>query len=43
MIMAKGSLAIFWSNALSGTLMTLALLLLLWPLLSRLFTATRRA
>jgi putative tricarboxylic transport membrane protein len=43
MIMAKGSLAIFWSNALSGTLMTLAFVLLFWPLLSRLFSRTRAA
>jgi putative tricarboxylic transport membrane protein len=43
MIMAKGSLAIFWSDALSGTLMTLALLLLFWPLLSRLLSRVRTA
>ena len=43
MIMAKGSLAIFWSNALSGTLMTLAFVLLFWPLLSRLFGQARAA
>jgi len=32
MIMSKGALGIFWSNPLVGTIMTLALLLLLWPL-----------
>jgi putative tricarboxylic transport membrane protein len=31
MIFSKGSLAIFWSNGLVGTLATLALLLLFWP------------
>jgi len=31
MIMAKGSLAIFWSNPLVATLTTLGLLLLCWP------------
>jgi TctA family transporter len=34
MIMSKGSLAIFWSNGLVGTLATLALLLLLWPVIA---------
>jgi TctA family transporter len=34
MIMARGSLTVFWSNGLVGTIMTLGLLLLLWPLLS---------
>ena len=33
MIMSKGSLGIFWSNGLVATLMTIALLLLLWPVL----------
>ena len=32
MIMHGGSLGAFWSNWLCGTLMTLAILLLLWPL-----------
>lgn len=41
MIFSKGSLGVFWSNGLVGTLMTLALLLLFWPLLSRLIS--RRA
>jgi putative tricarboxylic transport membrane protein len=34
MIIAKGSLGIFWSNGLVGTLATLALLLLCWPILA---------
>ena len=36
MIMSKGSLSIFWSNGLVTTLMALGLVLLFWPLLSRL-------
>ena len=36
MIMHGGSLGAFWSNWLCGTLMTLAILLLLWPLFSAL-------
>ncbi|GJD66966.1 tripartite tricarboxylate transporter permease [Methylobacterium frigidaeris] len=34
MILSRGSLAIFWSNPLVGTLTTLALLLAAWPLLT---------
>jgi len=41
MIMSGGSLTTFWSNGLSGSLMTLALVLLFWPLLARLFTRAR--
>jgi len=36
MLMSRGSLGIFWANPLVGTLTTLALLLLAWPLLARL-------
>ncbi len=36
MIMSKGSLAIFWSNALVSTLMLVAVAFLIWPLLARL-------
>jgi putative tricarboxylic transport membrane protein len=43
MIMSGGSLTTFWSNGLSGTLMTLAFVLLLWPLLARLYTHFRPA
>jgi putative tricarboxylic transport membrane protein len=35
LIMSKGSLAIFWSNGLVATLMSLAFVLLLWPLIAR--------
>ena len=34
MIMAKGSLAIFWSNPLVATLTSLGLLLLFWPVVA---------
>jgi TctA family transporter len=42
MIMSGGTLATFWGNWLSGSLMSLAFLLLLWPLISR-FLPGRRA
>ncbi len=34
MLLSQGSVAIFWSNPLVGGIMTLALILLLWPLVS---------
>src|SRR5690348_12499208 len=34
MLASKGSLAIFWSNPLVGSITTLALVLLVWPLLA---------
>jgi TctA family transporter len=43
MIMSGGSLSTFWSNGLSGTLMTLAFALLLWPLASQLIARLRTA
>jgi putative tricarboxylic transport membrane protein len=36
MLLSNGSLAIFWSNGLVGTIVSLALFILVWPLLSRL-------
>jgi TctA family transporter len=39
MLASKGSLAIFWHNGLSGIITTLALVLLGWPLVSRLWRA----
>ncbi len=36
MIFSQGSLSIFWSNALVGTLMTIGLLLLVMPVLGSL-------
>jgi putative tricarboxylic transport membrane protein len=37
MIGAGGDLRVFWSNGLVGTITTLALIMLFWPLISRLF------
>jgi len=34
MLLSQGSLAIFWSNPLVGSIFGLAILLLLWPLWS---------
>jgi putative tricarboxylic transport membrane protein len=42
MILSKGSLSIFWSNGIAGTLTTLGLLLALWPLIAGLFGLMRR-
>src|SRR4051812_6627343 len=36
MLISGGSIWVFWSNGLVGTIVTLALVILLWPLLSRL-------
>jgi TctA family transporter len=35
MIGAGGDLKVFWSNGLVGSITTLALVLLFWPLISR--------
>jgi TctA family transporter len=37
MIGAGGDMAVFWSNGLVGSITTLALVLLLWPVLAALF------
>jgi TctA family transporter len=37
MIGSNGDLRVFWSNGLVGTITTLALVLLFWPLIGRLF------
>lgn len=43
MIFSKGSLGIFWTNStLVATIMTLALLLLLWPLIGRFIGSLRK-
>jgi putative tricarboxylic transport membrane protein len=34
MLGARGDLTVFWSNGLVGTITTLALLMLVWPLLT---------
>lgn len=36
MLASKGNLGVFWHNGLSGTIVTLALLMLVWPLFTRL-------
>jgi putative tricarboxylic transport membrane protein len=41
MLMSQGSLTVFWSNWLVGSLTTLALVLLLWPLVSPLIARVR--
>ena len=41
MLLSKGQIGIFWSNPLVGTIVTLALLLLAWPLLSRVIASMR--
>src|SRR5690242_1016580 len=42
MLLSGGSLTIFWSNRLVGSIVTLALLLLSWPLVSRGFQLWRK-
>ena len=42
MLMSQGDLTIMWSNSLVGTITTLALLLLLWPLISKGIGVLRR-
>jgi putative tricarboxylic transport membrane protein len=41
MLISQGSLTIFFSNALVGTIMTLGLLMLFWPLIGSALTALR--
>src|SRR6187549_1202347 len=41
MLISGGSVGVFWSNGLVGSIVTLALILLAWPLISRLITAMR--
>src|SRR5678815_5061053 len=41
MLGSQGSLTIFWSNWLVGTIMTLGMILLLWPLITWLLDKTR--
>jgi TctA family transporter len=42
MIGAEGDLRVFWSNPLVGSITTLAIVLLFWPLISALFDRGRR-
>jgi len=41
MLMSQGSLSIFWSNGLVGGIFGLAILMLIWPLISGLVSALR--
>jgi putative tricarboxylic transport membrane protein len=41
MLISGGNLGVFWSNGLVGTIVTLALVILLWPLIAR-FIGTLR-
>jgi TctA family transporter len=43
MIGANGDLRVFWSNGLVGTISTLAVMLLLWPMLTAGAVRIRRA
>jgi TctA family transporter len=42
MIGASGDLRVFWSNGLVGSITTLALILLVWPLFGPLFQQAKR-
>ena len=41
MLVSQGELSVLWSNALVGTISTLAILLLVWPLISRVLAKIR--
>jgi putative tricarboxylic transport membrane protein len=43
MIGAEGDLRVFWSNPLVGSITTLALVLLFWPLISSIVAKVRNA
>jgi putative tricarboxylic transport membrane protein len=42
MIGSAGDMRVFWSNGLVGTITTLALVLLFWPLIARAISAVRK-
>ena len=42
MLMSQGTVKIFWSNGLVGSICALAVLMLVWPLLARLFAGPRQ-
>ena len=42
MLISSGSLGVFWSNPLCGSIATLGLLLLVWPLISKAWAAIRK-
>ncbi len=41
MLISNGSIGVFWSNPLCGTIATLGLLLLVWPLISKVIAKVR--
>jgi putative tricarboxylic transport membrane protein len=41
MLLSQGSLTIFWSNSLVGSIMTLGMVLLFWPLVGPLMASIR--
>jgi putative tricarboxylic transport membrane protein len=41
MLVSQGEMSILWSNWLVGSISTLALVLLFWPLISRLIAKVR--
>jgi len=43
MLLSQGSLGIFFGSGIAGTLTTLAIVLLVWPLLGSMRTRSRRA
>jgi TctA family transporter len=42
MLISSGSLSVFWSNGLVGSIVTLALIALFWPLISAVFMRLRK-
>jgi putative tricarboxylic transport membrane protein len=42
MLSAQGDLSVMWSNPLVGSITTLAVVMLFWPLLSKLVALLRR-
>jgi TctA family transporter len=43
MVGSKGELSTFWSNGLVGSITTLALTMLFWPLISNVWRKLKRA
>jgi len=43
MLLSRGEVSIFWSNGLVGGICALAMLMLFWPVISKLLHRLRRA
>ena len=43
MIISGGNMKVFWANGLVGTITTLAILLLFWPLIDRLVASVSKS